>query len=151
MRRRLVVLAGLGGLVVPWAGRAEDELWQRLAAGGLVLALRHERTEPGVGDPPGFELAVCATQRNLSQAGRAGAREVGEVLWAGRRNADARNPPSAQHRRVRRAFRGGALAEGVGFEPTDGCPSPVFKTGAFDRSATLPPTTDRRRRPGRGS
>src|SRR5690606_30931402 len=30
------------------------------------------------------------------------------------------------------------LAEGVGFEPTEGCPSPVFKTGAFNRSATLP-------------
>ena len=30
------------------------------------------------------------------------------------------------------------LAEGVGFEPTDGCPSPVFKTGAIDHSATLP-------------
>ena len=30
------------------------------------------------------------------------------------------------------------LAEGVGFEPTDGLPSPVFKTGAFSRSATPP-------------
>ena len=29
-------------------------------------------------------------------------------------------------------------AEEVGFEPTDGFPSPVFKTGAFNRSATLP-------------
>ena len=26
----------------------------------------------------------------------------------------------------------------MGFEPTDGCPSPVFKTGAFDHSATRP-------------
>lgn len=31
-----------------------------------------------------------------------------------------------------------ALAEGVGFEPTDACASPVFKTGAIDHSATLP-------------
>ena len=23
------------------------------------------------------------------------------------------------------------MAEGVGFEPTEGCPSPVFKTGTF--------------------
>ena len=30
------------------------------------------------------------------------------------------------------------LAEGVGFEPTKGFPLPVFKTGAFNRSATLP-------------
>lgn len=30
------------------------------------------------------------------------------------------------------------LAEEVGFEPTDGCPSAVFKTAAIDHSATLP-------------
>ena len=30
------------------------------------------------------------------------------------------------------------LAEGVGFEPTDGYPSLVFKTSAIDHSATLP-------------
>lgn len=30
------------------------------------------------------------------------------------------------------------LAEEVGFEPTDSCPSLVFKTSALNRSATLP-------------
>ncbi len=30
------------------------------------------------------------------------------------------------------------MAEGVGFEPTVPCGTPVFKTGAFDRSATPP-------------
>jgi hypothetical protein len=29
-------------------------------------------------------------------------------------------------------------AEGVGFEPTRACTLPVFKTGAFNRSATPP-------------
>ena len=28
--------------------------------------------------------------------------------------------------------------EGVGFEPTRACALPIFKTGAFDRSATPP-------------
>jgi hypothetical protein len=32
-------------------------------------------------------------------------------------------------------------AEGVGFEPTEPCGSPVFKTGAIDHSAT-PPNAD---------
>ena len=35
-----------------------------------------------------------------------------------------------------------ALAEAVGFEPTKGCPSLVFKTSAFNHSATLP-TSDK--------
>ena len=30
------------------------------------------------------------------------------------------------------------VAEAVGFEPTDGCPSLVFKTSALNHSATLP-------------
>ena len=30
------------------------------------------------------------------------------------------------------------VAERVGFEPTDGCPSLVFKTSAIDRSAISP-------------
>lgn len=30
------------------------------------------------------------------------------------------------------------MAEGVGFEPTVPCGTPVFKTGAFDHSATPP-------------
>lgn len=33
------------------------------------------------------------------------------------------------------------VAEGVGFEPTIPCGMPVFKTGAFDLSATPPPHT----------
>ena len=34
------------------------------------------------------------------------------------------------------------LAEAVRFELTDGFPSPVFKTGAIDHSATLPQAAD---------
>ncbi len=39
----------------------------------------HE-TEPGVGDPPGFRLDDCATQRNLSETGRAQAVAMGRTL-----------------------------------------------------------------------
>lgn len=33
---------------------------------------------------------------------------------------------------------GFSMAEGVGFEPTNACASAVFKTAAFNHSATLP-------------
>jgi hypothetical protein len=39
---------------------------------------------------------------------------------------------------VRRSSLRRAKAEGVGFEPTEGFPSAVFKTAAFDHSATPP-------------
>lgn len=44
-------------------------LWEALSRPGAILLLRHA-TAPGVGDPEGFRLDDCATQRNLSDAGR---------------------------------------------------------------------------------
>jgi broad specificity phosphatase PhoE len=48
--------------------------------GGHVLLVRHAQTEPGVGDPPGFRIDDCRTQRNLSNAGRTQARSLGNAL-----------------------------------------------------------------------
>lgn len=55
-------------------------LWQQISAGGYVLLIRHASTEPGFGDPPEFRLGDCATQRNLSAAGRAESRRLGEAF-----------------------------------------------------------------------
>ena len=41
--------------------------------------LRHAHA-PGNGDPPGFRLGDCATQRNLGDDGRSQARRIGERL-----------------------------------------------------------------------
>jgi broad specificity phosphatase PhoE len=52
------------------------------AAAGPVLLLRHAQTDAGVGDPPGFVLERCSTQRNLSAEGRLQARAIGVRLAA---------------------------------------------------------------------
>lgn len=44
--------------------------------------IRHATTVPGVGDPPGFRLEDCSTQRNLSPQGREEARRLGQALRA---------------------------------------------------------------------
>ena len=46
-------------------------LWAALRAGGHVALVRHGATAGGAGDPPGFRLDDCATQRNLTDKGRA--------------------------------------------------------------------------------
>ncbi|RZL95547.1 MAG: histidine phosphatase family protein [Variovorax sp.] len=51
---------------------------ERLRAGQCAVLWRHAQTTQGVGDPPGFRLEQCSTQRNLSDAGRAQARAAGE-------------------------------------------------------------------------
>lgn len=41
--------------------------------------IRHA-SAPGTGDPPGFKLGECNTQRNLSAEGHTQAKEIGKVL-----------------------------------------------------------------------
>lgn len=80
-RRRLLQLAPLL-LPAVWtaAVRADEGAWRTIVAGGCAIVLRHARTTPGIGDPPGFRLEDCSTQRNLSDAGRAQARRFGAEL-----------------------------------------------------------------------
>lgn len=82
MKRR-VVLAGLG---LPWLGlpsiagaevASVVDAATALRRGGVAVLLRHAATEPGIGDPPGFRLGVCATQRQLSEQGRAQSQRIG--------------------------------------------------------------------------
>lgn len=76
--RRGLLAAGLG--VVAAGASAAPELLARLRDGGVLLVLRHAQTVPGTGDPPGFRLDDCSTQRNLGETGRAQARAWGELL-----------------------------------------------------------------------
>jgi broad specificity phosphatase PhoE len=66
-------------LLAPHA-RADEALWALLKQGGQIVLIRHGVTTPGVGDPPGFKLDDCRTQRNLSDAGRLEAQRLGAVL-----------------------------------------------------------------------
>lgn len=50
-----------------------------LTRGEHVLLLRHALA-PGTGDPPGFRIDNCSTQRNLDERGRAQARAIGAWL-----------------------------------------------------------------------
>ncbi|MCU0939649.1 MAG: histidine phosphatase family protein [Burkholderiaceae bacterium] len=85
MKRRTLLAAVPLAAIVPAtrAARAEETAaWAALQAGGCAILLRHAQTEPGVGDPPGFRLDQCSTQRNLSAAGREQAQRFGAALRA---------------------------------------------------------------------
>ena len=77
MRQTLALLLGL---ILPLAAFADEALLKKLKAGGYVLLLRHAATEAGLGDPPNFLIGDCKTQRNLSDAGREEARQLGRLL-----------------------------------------------------------------------
>lgn len=91
---RRTALARLGAaLAAPWlaclpgmagaqsaqsATRAQLLTVWRQSAG--VLLIRHAATESGLGDPPGFAIGQCRTQRNLSEAGRQASQALGAWL-----------------------------------------------------------------------
>jgi broad specificity phosphatase PhoE len=76
-RRDFTQATALSLSALPLLGRAQEPgFWTLMREGGCVLLMRHAQTDPGVGDPPNFQLGNCSTQRNLSEAGREQARKV---------------------------------------------------------------------------
>jgi phosphohistidine phosphatase SixA len=80
-RVALIALTLAIALAVP-ARADEAAAWTALRAGGHVALMRHTDAPGGTGDPPGFKLEDCATQRNLSDKGRAEAAQIGAHLKA---------------------------------------------------------------------
>src|SRR5688572_20460410 len=83
MRRLFNVVPGLligATLLASSSGLASDDAWKRLEAGGRGVLVRHTITTAVVGDPPGMGLDDCATQRNLTDQGRAHARAIGAAF-----------------------------------------------------------------------
>jgi phosphohistidine phosphatase SixA len=82
MKRLAVVLVLLSAA---GAARADEQVaraWEALRGDGYVALIRHASAPGAVGDPQGFTLGDCATQRNLSEKGRAEARALGEKFRA---------------------------------------------------------------------
>src|SRR5437879_10321336 len=81
MSRLAFVALAVALMAAPVAAAASDEAWAVLAKGGHVALVRHGNAPPGYGgDPPGFKIDDCATQRNLDEGGRAQARALGEAF-----------------------------------------------------------------------
>lgn len=83
MKAIIFLFLALVTLASPTAALAEGAPLplSELIKPGRILMLRHARA-PGIGDPPGFVIGDCSTQRNLDAAGRAQARRLGEQLRA---------------------------------------------------------------------
>lgn len=86
LNRRHVLQTLLAASAIPAAStlRAQSarDVAALLRAGACVLMLRHAQTVAGVGDPPGFQLDQCSTQRNLSDKGRDQAKRIGQWFTA---------------------------------------------------------------------
>ena len=76
MRKLLIILL----LVLASLPARAEPIEEAIAAiGADVVFLRHALA-PGFGDPDGFRIGDCGTQRNLDGAGRAQARAIGRYF-----------------------------------------------------------------------
>ena len=100
--QRRTALARLGaGLIAPLLASAPGQGFAQTSQNasraqlltawrqGGVLLIRHAATESGLGDPPGFAIGQCRTQRNLSEAGRQASRALGAWLQSQNFKPDA--------------------------------------------------------------
>lgn len=68
-------------IALSWGVVHASELSDKLVRADHVLLMRHALA-PGVGDPPGYVLTDCKTQRNLSSQGQTQAQRAGQWLRA---------------------------------------------------------------------
>lgn len=78
LRTALATLILSAAVLIDKPAEASEAL-QRLAEPRTHAILRHA-IAPGTGDPPGFTLGNCDTQRNLDDRGRAQARAIGAAI-----------------------------------------------------------------------
>ncbi len=78
MKRRHLLLS-VAIAMQPIFGFADEAAWAALKKPGAIVLFRHALA-PGGGDPPGFQLGDCNTQRNLSDEGRLQAKRIGQTL-----------------------------------------------------------------------
>ena len=76
---KLIPLLLVGLLVAVAPTQVMANLAQDLSDGRHVLLMRHADA-PGYGDPKGYQLNQCATQRNLGEAGKKQSQIIGQWL-----------------------------------------------------------------------
>ena len=68
-------------LSLPTLSFADGDAWHAWREGKALLIMRHALA-PGTGDPTGFVLDNCSTQRNLNDEGQQQAERWGVLLRA---------------------------------------------------------------------
>ena len=77
----VLLVAGCGGADAPSNTQLNAvQLVEALRDGGYVIYLRHAATDRSMEDAGVIDLEDCSTQRNLSEAGRDQAREIGRAF-----------------------------------------------------------------------
>tara|TARA_Y100001958_G_C20859800_1_gene298550 strand:+ start:51 stop:614 length:564 start_codon:yes stop_codon:yes gene_type:complete len=65
--------------IITFELNASEQAWKLAKEGEKIILIRHSLA-PGGGDPPGFKIDDCKTQRNLSKAGINQSKKIGKLF-----------------------------------------------------------------------
>ena len=65
--------------IISFELNASEQAWKLAKEGDKIILIRHSLA-PGGGDPPGFKIDDCKTQRNLSRAGINQSKKIGKLF-----------------------------------------------------------------------
>ncbi len=66
---------------------SSETIWDEARKGNKVILIRHSLA-PGGGDPAGFKIEDCKTQRNLNKAGIEQAKKIGKIFKGNKISTD---------------------------------------------------------------
>ena len=79
MKNKIISLISITFLVFSFQIQAVENNWKPAEDGDKIIMIRHALA-PGSGDPNGFKIDNCETQRNLDQIGVSQSKKIGELF-----------------------------------------------------------------------
>ena len=79
MKKQIISLIIIIFSLISLHTHASEQNWKPAQDGDKIILIRHAKA-PGGGDPEGFKIKDCKTQRNLDMMGINQAKKIGKLL-----------------------------------------------------------------------
>ncbi|MEL0036012.1 MAG: hypothetical protein VW882_06375 [Gammaproteobacteria bacterium] len=79
MKNKIISLILIFFLSLSFKLQANENNWKPAQEGNKIIMIRHALA-PGRGDPKGFKINDCSTQRNLDEIGISQSKNIGKLF-----------------------------------------------------------------------
>ena len=79
MKNKIISLLVIIFSILSFHIQTKENNWKHAQDGDKIIMIRHALA-PGSGDPKGFKIDDCTTQRNLDEAGISQSKKIGELF-----------------------------------------------------------------------
>ena len=79
MKNQIISLLIIIFSLISFYSHSSEQNWKPAQDGGKIILIRHAKA-PGGGDPEGFKIKDCKTQRNLDEFGINQSKNIGKLF-----------------------------------------------------------------------